>query len=146
MKDYKDFTGEFMTKSGAAMHVHWLFNRGTKRTINVIFTNQPIWTVIQGFDLPLCRAAIYGGCGGKLSLRCDPVVLQDLADRKLTSPVEATDRTARRVAKYCSRYGMTLRTDDDKKQSADAARLSAVIDKTENPKLKAALLAIVAMV
>jgi len=142
MKDYQDFTGEFLTKCGAVIHVRWLFNKTTKRTINVIFTNQPVWSVIQGFDLPLCRAALYGW--GKLSLQCDPIARQDLADRKLTTcPAFETDRTARRIAKYCSRYGMTLRT--AKKQSSDVARLSAVIDETENPKLKAALRAIVAI-
>jgi hypothetical protein len=81
--------------------------------MNVIFTNQPIWKTVQGFDIPLCRAALYGK-KGKLSKQFDPVVLQDFVDRKLTPPTHyISSRTVRRMIKYCSRYGMTVRNAED---------------------------------
>ena len=114
---YHNAREDFITKGGVGIRVHWIVHPSSKRTINLIFTNHPIWATIQLFDVPMCRAALWGfknkadADSPKLYLQYDPVVLEDLTSRKMTAPpAELVGKgTPSRVAKYLARYGMEMR-------------------------------------
>ena len=115
LNDYVDVHEEFLTKGGISLLTKWIIHASSKRTINLLFTMHPIWSTIQMFDVPLCRAALWcfhiPGYESGLRLQYDAVVCDDLTSHKLTAPSaeRVSKSTQTRIAKYMERYGMEMR-------------------------------------
>ena len=122
---YLDWREEFKAQEGITINVHWIYNRKTKRIINLIFTDKSIKDTVSKFDFPITFAFIF--CTGseyierqQVKIAFDPRVLEDLKDRLLTEPDStltslksevAEKRRIDRARKYLNRYGMVFRVE-----------------------------------
>jgi len=114
-KAYMDAKETFRNQD-VNIRVDWITHSETNRSINLIFTDRPIWHTVMRFDIPMCRAVLCCESGKSekefdFSIQYSPVVMEDLSAGLLTPPVpELTNgRTPKRLEKYLSRYSMKLR-------------------------------------
>lgn len=109
---YNDMIKRFYVQGGTYISVKWFINNSTGRTINLIFTSQNISKTVANFDLPICRAMIYGSSSPDLMLcQANEQTIKDIKEKQLTIPsiIPAPLNYHSRIKKYIDRYGLVPR-------------------------------------
>jgi hypothetical protein len=109
---YNDMIERFRVQGGTYISVKWFINNSTGRTINLIFTSQLVSKVVANFDLPICRALIYGSSVPELMLcQANEQTIKDIQEKQLTIPsvIPEPPNYRSRIKKYIDRYGLVPR-------------------------------------
>jgi len=103
---YATLSDAFTAQGGTSLSIRWWRHATTGRMINLIYMSKPPAKAVPLFDLPICRAMIFGLSAGDLMGEWPTVAIQDIRERRLTLPT-SVDKLETRIAKYCSRYSLT---------------------------------------
>lgn len=109
---YNGMIDRFRVHGGAYISVKWFINNSTGKTINLIFTSQVVSKVVANFDLPICRALIYGSSVPELMLcQANEQTIKDIQEKQLTIPsiIPEPPNYLSRIKKYIDRYGLVPR-------------------------------------
>ena len=107
---YATLSDAFTAQGGTSLSIRWWRHTTTGRMINLIYMSKPPAKAIPLFDLPICRAMMFGLHTGDLMGDWPAVAIQDIREQRLTLPTGSVEKKTleTRIAKYCARYGLTV--------------------------------------
>ena len=107
---YATLSDAFTAQGGTSLSIRWWRHATTGRMINLIYMSKPPAKAVSLFDLPICRAMMFGLHTGDLMGDWSAVTIQDIRERRLTLPTGSVEKKTLeiRIAKYCARYGLTV--------------------------------------